>query len=67
MTSILSSDRHQWPLFRFFCDVKNTPTARSLQLWRREPVPSRRNLVVIKIEQEVICLRQPLVLVFGGI
>ena len=56
-TSILRSDSDKGTLVRFSGDVKYASAADALELGWIDPPPSNHDLLVVKVEQYMICLR----------
>ena len=56
IASILRTKREKRALLRFSGNVKNAPAASSLEFGWIDPLPSNHDLLVVKIEQYMICL-----------
>jgi len=56
ITSILRSNSDKRALVRLSGNMKNAPTANSLELGWIDPPPSSDDLLVVKVEQYMICL-----------
>jgi len=56
IASILRTNSDKRALLRFSGNVKNAPAANSLEFGWIDPPPSNHDLLVVKVEQYMICL-----------